>query len=55
MSERRYSNFLAADDTGAVRQGYGENYERLVEVKRTYDPGNLLHLNQTIQPDPRSS
>lgn len=51
MSDRRYTNFLAADDTAAVRQGYGENYERLVEVKRTYDPGNLFHLNQNIQPD----
>jgi FAD/FMN-containing dehydrogenase len=51
MSDRRYTNFFAADDTGVVRQGYGDNYERLVSVKRTYDPDNLFHLNENIQPD----
>jgi FAD/FMN-containing dehydrogenase len=51
MSDRRYTNFLAADDTGVVRQGYGDNYDRLVSVKRAYDPDNLFHLNQNIQPD----
>jgi FAD/FMN-containing dehydrogenase len=50
MSERRYTNFLAADDAGAVRQGYGANYERLVEVKRKYDPENLFRLNDNIDP-----
>jgi FAD/FMN-containing dehydrogenase len=50
MTDRRYANFLAADDAGAVRQGYGDNYERLVEVKRTYDPANLFRLNHNIDP-----
>ena len=26
------------------------NYDRLVEVKRKYDPDNLFHLNQNIAP-----
>jgi FAD/FMN-containing dehydrogenase len=50
LSERRYTNFLSADDTGSVRQGYGENHERLVAVKRRYDPDNLFHLNHNLDP-----
>jgi hypothetical protein len=26
------------------------NYDRLVEVKRAWDPDNLFHLNQNIAP-----
>jgi FAD/FMN-containing dehydrogenase len=50
LSNRRYTNFLAADDAGVVPQGYGDNYERLVQVKRTYDPGNHFQLNHNIDP-----
>ena len=50
LSERRYTNFLSADDTGSVRQAYGENYERLVAVKRRYDPDNVFHLNHNLDP-----
>ena len=50
LSDRRYTNFLSADDTGDARQSYGDNYRRLVDVKRTYDPDNLFHLNHNIDP-----
>ena len=50
MTDGRYTNFLAADDAGMVRQGYGDNYQRLVDVKRIYDPDNLFRLNQNIRP-----
>ena len=50
MAERAYTNYLPADDHGRVRQAYGVNYERLVELKRRYDPDNLFHLNQNIDP-----
>jgi FAD/FMN-containing dehydrogenase len=33
-----------------VRASYGTNYDRLVQVKAEYDPGNLFHVNQNIKP-----
>jgi FAD/FMN-containing dehydrogenase len=45
-----YINFMADDDQGRVRENYGANYERLLSVKRKYDPGNLFHMNQNIKP-----
>lgn len=47
----RWLNYLG-DDQGddAIRAAYGPNYDRLVEVKRRYDPGNVFHLNHNIVP-----
>jgi len=45
-----YVNFMGADDQGKVQDNYGANYQRLVAVKRTYDPDNFFHLNQNIDP-----
>jgi FAD/FMN-containing dehydrogenase len=50
MADRSYTNYLPADDYHRVRQAYGVNYQRLVELKRRYDPNNLFHLNQNIDP-----
>ena len=41
-----YVNYLADDDNARVADAYGPNLERLVELKRRYDPDNLFHLNQ---------
>lgn len=47
-----YVNFLMEEGQERVRAAYRHNYARLAEVKRRYDPGNLFHLNQNIQPAP---
>ena len=48
--EGGYINFMAEDDQARIRANYRGNYDRLTTVKRTYDPGNLFHLNQNIAP-----
>jgi len=50
LSDRRYMNYMSADDAGFVREAYGANYDRLVAAKRRYDPGNVFRLNQNIAP-----
>ena len=39
-----------AEDPQFVRAAFGHNYERLVGIKRKYDPTNLFRLNQNIDP-----
>ncbi|MCZ2826180.1 MULTISPECIES: FAD-binding oxidoreductase [unclassified Modestobacter] len=48
--EGGYVNFASADDQPRAGANYGANHGRLREVKRRYDPDNLFHLNQNIQP-----
>ena len=52
LSDLRYVNYLGDDETGEepIRAAYGPNYDRLVDVKTKYDPDNVFHLNQNIQP-----
>ena len=38
------------DEPGFVRAAFGDTWDRLVEVKRRYDPGNLFRLNQNVDP-----
>jgi FAD/FMN-containing dehydrogenase len=33
-----------------VRSAYGHQWERLVELKRAYDPQNVFRANQNIAP-----
>jgi FAD/FMN-containing dehydrogenase len=46
-----YVNQLGDTSDQLVRSGYGPNYGRLVEIKKKYDPRNVLRLNQNIRPD----
>ena len=45
-----YVNFLTADEGDRVRSAYGPSYDRLAQVKRSYDPDNLFRVNQNILP-----
>jgi FAD/FMN-containing dehydrogenase len=46
-----YVNQLGEMSEELVRGPYGSNYARLVEIKKKYDPQNVLQLNQNIKPD----
>jgi len=46
-----YVNSLEDEEADRVRQAYGPaKYERLVALKRKYDPDNVFHVNQNIRP-----
>ena len=46
-----YVNFLEDEGEERIRAAYpGRTWDRLREVKRRYDPGNLFRLNQNIPP-----
>jgi FAD/FMN-containing dehydrogenase len=51
LEERRWLNYLGDDQGGdAVQAAYGPNYQRLVELKRRYDPENVFRHNHNIDP-----
>jgi FAD/FMN-containing dehydrogenase len=51
LDSRRWGNYLGDDEgASAVRDAYGPNWERLVEVKRRYDPDNVFHHNLNVDP-----
>jgi len=51
LATGRWLNYLGDDQEGeAIRAAYGPNYDRLLAVKRQYDPGNVFHLNHNIVP-----
>ncbi|HEY7343344.1 MAG TPA: BBE domain-containing protein, partial [Ktedonobacterales bacterium] len=45
-----YVNFLMDEGEERIRATYRDNYDRLVAVKRQYDPTNLFNQNQNIRP-----
>jgi FAD/FMN-containing dehydrogenase len=47
-----YVNFLAQDAKERLRDAYpGPTFDRLVAIKRRYDPTNLFRLNANIDPN----
>jgi FAD/FMN-containing dehydrogenase len=51
FANQRYVNYMPDDETDeGLAAAYGPNYARLRQLKRTYDPENVFHMNQNIQP-----
>jgi len=46
-----YVNFMTGEEAPRVEAAYGSSYQRLVDLKRKYDPKNALRLNQNIPPE----
>lgn len=49
-SNRVYVNTLGMEGEKRVKEAYGESYERLLTLKRKYDPENIFRMNQNIDP-----
>jgi FAD/FMN-containing dehydrogenase len=46
-----YVNFLTEEEgVERIHAAYGDNYGRLLEVKRRWDPDNLFRMNKNIEP-----
>jgi FAD/FMN-containing dehydrogenase len=45
-----YVNFMMEEGDDRVKATYGDHHQRLADIKRRYDPGNLFHINQNIRP-----
>lgn len=47
-----YINFQTADESEErIEATYGDNYDRLGEIKRKYDPENVFRVNRNIAPE----
>jgi FAD/FMN-containing dehydrogenase len=45
-----YLNMLAEDEESRLRAAYQGNYDRLLEIKRRWDPDNLFRMNRNLRP-----
>ncbi|MFG2191908.1 FAD-binding oxidoreductase [Streptomyces sp. NPDC048639] len=45
-----YVNFMMDEGQERVRSTYRHHFDRLSRIKRAYDPDNLFHANQNIEP-----
>ena len=45
-----YVNLLNENEDDRIRSAYGANYDKLVELKRQWDPENLFRANQNVLP-----
>ncbi|MBA3823185.1 MAG: FAD-binding oxidoreductase [Ktedonobacterales bacterium] len=47
-----YVNMMMDEGADQVQASYRDSYPRLAQIKATYDPGNLFHMNQNVPPTP---
>jgi hypothetical protein len=52
FSTGTYVNVMADTDADVSRAYQAEQFARLGDLKRKYDPDNVFHLNQNIRPSP---
>jgi len=52
LADAVYVNNLGEEGTDRVRSAYGPNYDRLVALKRAWDPDNVFRANQNVVPEP---
>ena len=45
-----YVNMMMDEGEERIRASYRGNYDRLAQVKRSYDPENVFRINQNIRP-----
>jgi FAD/FMN-containing dehydrogenase len=45
-----YVNMMMDEGQERVRASYRDNYDRLAQIKSTYDPDNVFRVNQNIEP-----
>ena len=45
-----YINMIMDEGQSEIKSAYRDNYERLVNIKKKYDPANLFRINQNILP-----
>jgi FAD/FMN-containing dehydrogenase len=45
-----YVNFMMEEGQERVQSTYRDNYQRLVGIKKRYDPNNFFRVNQNIRP-----
>ena len=50
LSHKAYVNALGVEGADRVKEAYGDNYQKLAELKRKYDPDNFFRMNQNIPP-----
>ena len=46
-----YVNFMMEEGDDRIKATYGDNLDRLITVKKKYDPTNFFRVNQNIKPE----